>query len=157
MGKEIEKFLKARKPHKTGFRLGRHIISAGPAKSFLLNEAEVKELSGKGPQHWIKEVSAEGMANAPKSNEENKERQDVIKKLRALGFSGEVEDISLSDLKDGVDELEMRAHLKSEILDLSPEHDIDDSMSTEDLELTLESINEDIESGNLEEIKEENK
>ena len=70
--------LKLKRPHQTGFRLGRHIITS-VMKEYELNDKEVAELKTKGPQAWIKEVSAKDLKAAPKSNQENKAIQSKKK------------------------------------------------------------------------------
>lgn len=53
-GKEFT--LKLKRPHpKNVMKLGRHAVTHLPQK-FYLNEDEEKELSQKGPAHWIKQV-----------------------------------------------------------------------------------------------------
>ncbi len=75
-------YLKQKRAHAHGFRLGKHVIMGGGAKLYKLNEKEVEELKGKGPQSWLQEVSKEDFKAIPKSNAENKKIQDA-KKLAA--------------------------------------------------------------------------
>lgn len=84
-------FLKQLRPHEKGFRLGRHIVTAGVPKEYTLNEKEIYELKGKGPQYWLKEVSKKEMDAMPKSNAENKKILLLKKQLaeKEIVISGE--------------------------------------------------------------------
>ena len=98
-------FLKQKRPHKTGFRLGKHLVKMGVAQEFELSEKEVKELESEGPKAWLKVVTQKEMDAAPKSNKENKELQDLKKSL-----NGRIElkgDESIEELKDLRDEVDM--------------------------------------------------
>ena len=78
--KEKKVLIKQIRVHQKGFRLGRHVVLAGIAQEFMLNEKEQKELKSSGPSSWIKEVSVKEMKAMPKSNKENKAIQDAKKK-----------------------------------------------------------------------------
>jgi len=121
-------FLKQKRAHAAGFRLGRHLITLGAAKEYELNEAELKELKGKGPQAWIKEVTQAQLDAMPSSNKENKEMQDLKKKLvDRVELNGEE---SLEDLKAIVEDVEMYDALvlaaKEKGLEVSGEESIED-------------------------------
>lgn len=103
--KEFKVFLKLKRPHKVGFRLGRHVIKMGAAKEYVLNEKEHEELQTTGPQAWIKVVSKKEMDAAPKSNAENKEMQAIKKELKdRVELKG---DESLEELKALLEEVKM--------------------------------------------------
>lgn len=108
--KTVKKYLKLKRPHQTGFRLGKHLITMGAAKEFKLDDKEVKELKGKGPQHWIKEISKKEMEAKPKSNSENKEMQDLKKELVELGVELKGDE-SIEELKSVKDEAMMMKEL----------------------------------------------
>ena len=92
-------FLKQKRPHKIGFRLGRHLITLGPAKEYILNHKEQKELEGAGPKAWIQVVTQKQMDAAPKSNAENKKIQLLKKELLEMGVELKGDE-SLSDLEE---------------------------------------------------------
>lgn len=96
-GKKV--FLKQIRPHKKGFRLGRHLVKGGAAQEFYLDEKEEKELETAGPKHWIKEVSEKEMDVAPTSNKENRERMGIIKYLKENNIAFEKE-MSLEELRE---------------------------------------------------------
>ncbi len=49
-----------------------------------MDEKEQAELKTVSPQHWLEEVSSEYMKALPKSNQENKEIQELKAKLKKL-------------------------------------------------------------------------
>lgn len=97
-------FLKQKRPHKNGFRLGRHVIPLGAAREYELNEAEQAELEMAGPQAWLKVVTKKEMENAPKSNKENKEIQELKKVLKdRVELKGDETKEELLKLKEEVE------------------------------------------------------
>lgn len=103
-------FLKQKKSHPKGFRLGRHIITAGAPKEYNLNKEEMAELKTVGPQHWLQVVTKEQMDKLPKSNEENRknmaERKKKIDSLE-MYIDDLKEQLTKDDLSDNeIDELE---------------------------------------------------
>ena len=110
--KEQEFFLKLARPHQTGFRLGRHLIKAGPARPYSLNIKEMKELEGKGPKSWLKVVDQKEIDNAPKNNVENKKMQQLKAELaERVELNG---DESLQELEEFKKEVEMFDFLVSQ-------------------------------------------
>ena len=106
MAKKKEKlskvFLKLKRAHKTGFRLGRHIVKLGAAQEYELNEKEMKELQTAGPKAWIKVLSQEEMDAMPKSNAENRKMQALKKELEEMGveLSGKESFAELEEIKN---------------------------------------------------------
>jgi len=132
---EVEVLLKLKRPHKTGFRLGRHLISLGAAKYYSLNEKEQKEFKTVGPQHWLKEVTEAQMLAAPKSNKENKEIQDLKKYFveKDYELAG---DETLEQLLEGKVNIEMHEAVMAQLDQKQVEYDADAPL--EDLEALLE-------------------
>ena len=127
-------FLKLKRAHKSGFRLGSHIIKMGPAREFSLTEKEFKELKGKGPQAWIQELTKAQAEAGPISNAENKKMQDAKKQLVELGVELTGEE-SLEDLEALKDTVEMMVALRK-ILD-EKEISYEEDATIEELEALL--------------------
>jgi len=129
-------FLKQKRAHKKGFRLGRHLVKLGPAKEYELNESEVSELKTAGPQAWLKVITQKEMDAIPKTNAENKKIQDLKKFLveKEVKLEG---DESLEELTYLKEEVEMKvaliAAVKEKGVELSGEE------SVEQLEEMLEA------------------
>lgn len=110
MAKSKKVLLKQRKAHSIGFRLGRHLIVPGPVKEYELNEKELKELKGDGPQAWLKVVTKAELEAMPKSNSQNQKMQEAKNKLKDLGFD-DTSELSLSDMEKLIEEAELKAGL----------------------------------------------
>jgi len=121
-------FLKQIRPHKNGFRIGRHLVKLGVAQEFELNEKELKELDMDGPKAWIKKVSKKEMDVVPRSNQENKERMGLINSFGdRVELTGEE---TIKELKDIKNELAMFDALVETCKEKEIEVSDDDTVST---------------------------
>lgn len=121
-------FLKQIRPHKNGFRIGRHLVKLGVAQEFELNEKELKELDMDGPKAWIKKVSKKEMDAVPRSNQENKERMGLINSFGdRVELTGEE---TIKELKDIKNELAMFDALVETCKEKEIEVSDDDTVST---------------------------
>ena len=132
--KPVKFFLKQKRAHPKGFRLGRHLIPMGPAKEYELDGAEQKELETIGPKAWLKKVTKEEMEAAPKSNKENKDIQTLKKFFieKEVALSGEE---SLEDLKELKDTVEMVIALRAKLDEKEISYEAD--ATVEELEALL--------------------
>ena len=129
-------FLKQKRPHKKGFRLGRHLVKLGAAQEFELNEKEAAELKTAGPQAWVKVITKKEMDALPKSNAENKAIQD----LKKFFVEKEVElkgDESIEELTFMKEEVEMKIALVEAVEEKGAE--LSGEESVEELEAMLEA------------------